>query len=378
MLWSRSGHGGGRPVAAGVPLYDADSVLAGLSDVELADGSGVNSLQAQSRELSAEQQDLYAAAGDGAARGPQVEAAGLMVPGQAAEQQVGRLGQLADAAAALAQETRVALGSFVQRPPGAGLWYRVRLGALAVGDVANLTGAMVLLGEIPAVGFLTALGAGVAAVTAGQAGGEIKRVRLAAERAIDPDDVPEALARWRHLFCGAPAGRRPVAVMWGIAAAVVTALTAGVVALRASLDGPLAAVAFGGFTVAVSLGSWWNSYAHADDIADIVDAAEHAALVAGRRQMTAATAPAIGQYHRAVAEAASIGQENTHLGAGAGHGIAATCWGVLARTPLDGVGPGPDGTQPLGRRPRPDGAHPGQLAQLLTPGVADRPDEGVD
>lgn len=339
----------GRPTDG---TYSVD-VLGELADAEVAGEQGAVLLGSQADELAGEQADLYAAAGQAAGRPPLVQAAGLSVPDRVLEAQVDQLDSLVTAAVRLAEATRRGLGPFVQRPPDAKAWYVGRLLVLFGGDVAAISGAAILLGEIPALAVTLALATGIAPITGGLAGAEAKRIRLATERHRDPENLPEHLQPWQHLFAGAQPGRRVMPAMQAIAAMIIIAVLTGVVALRTSLDGPLSGIAFGAFALAVSLASVWNSWSYADDIADVINAADKAVATAMKRQARLAHHPTISGYHRAATHAGSIQQQHHALGSGAAHRVRAILCGVLARTPHTP----PSDTSGLGRRLRP---HPEQ------------------
>jgi hypothetical protein len=248
---------------------------------------------------------------------------------------------------------------------------------LLIGDIAAVTGACVLLGEIPALALTLAVSTGMAAVTAGLAGGEAKRVLLTAQRQWPvagkvetagrlpgrSGGLPDSLVPWRHLFIGVKVGRGVVRLMVLMTLLIVASLTVGVVALRWSLDGTLAGVAFGGFALAVSLASLWNSYVYADDVADILAAADKAYVRAERGLVMAARDGALSRFERAVARAASLQAEQSARGLAAAHHVQATVQGVLVRHPSV-VGHGPGGG------PRASGGH-GSNAQVIGPAPQD-------
>jgi hypothetical protein len=306
--------------------------------------------------LAAEQQRLFAAQGVELARSPEVEAGGLKPRAEVITGMMAGREELVAAARCYAVAARQALSPYVTRPPGAKGWYVGRMLLLLIGDIAAVAGACVLLGEIPALALTLAVSTGMAAVTAGSAGAEAKRVLLTAQRQWPvggkvetagrlpgtSGDLPDSLLPWRHLFAGPRAGRGVVRLMVLVTLLIVASLTVGVVALRWSLDGALAGVAFGGFALAVSLASLWNSYVYADDVADILGAADKAYVKAERGLLVVAGNRVLSRFGRAVTRGVSLQAEQAARGLAAAHHVQATVQGVLVRHPAV-VGHGPGG-----------------------------------
>ena len=287
----------------------------------------------QADQLVEEQAQLYEAEGLAASRADDTTAAGLEVAAAVAAQRVEGATREVETTRQYAVDSREALSPYVTRPPSAKGWYLVRMAALYVGDVAAVTGACVLLGEIPALAATLAASTGAAAVISGMAGSEAKRVRLSRERQVNPDELPKSLTPWRHLFNGGQAGRGIVKTMALATGGILVSLGTGVVALRSGLDGWLSGLAFGTFSLAVSLGSLWNCYDYADDVSDLLDAADKACRKAEQRHRKAGDAPVIRRHQAALAAAASIQAEHTARGQAAGHHIRATLFAVLGRHP---------------------------------------------
>jgi hypothetical protein len=278
-----------------------------------------------------------------AAREDETTAAGLKTAAETAQQLVANLGEQVETVRQCAEAARQALSPYLVRPPGAKTWYLVRMLALFGGDVAAVTGACVLLGEIPALAATLALSTGAAAVIGGLAGGEVKRLRLARERQTSADELPEHLRPWQQLFSGAQDGQGVVKIMALVTVLILLSLGVGVVALRWSLDGLLAGVAFGTFSLAIGLASLWNSYDYADDVADILDAADKACHKAAGQYRKAAASPPLARYLTATTAAASIQAEQAARGKAAGHRIRASLFAVLIRHPhIVGHGEAPE------------------------------------
>jgi hypothetical protein len=354
---ARRAPSGGLGLLASDPLAElAETVIPEAeSAAALArpDQIGRTWVEHQADELIREQEQLYDAEGLMASRDSETAAAGLQTAAQAALQQVANQAAQTETARLQAETARAALSGFVSRAPGAKGWYVGRMAALYGGDVAAITGACVMLGEIPALAAMLAASSGAAAVIGGLAGGELKRLRLARERRTDPGDLPEHLKPWRHLFIGGQAGHGAVKAMALVTAAILASLGVGVVALRWALDGFLAGAAFGAFSLAIGLASVWNSYDYADDVADSLDAADKAHRAAARQHTKAATAAVIARYQTAVSTAASIQAEYAARGQAAGHRIRATLFAVLGRHPqVVGHGTKPDSRRSTAAKPR--------------------------
>jgi len=146
------------------------------------------------------QQHLFDAKGQQAARKPAVTAAASKVPAQTAVDRLAAAGAVAAAKQQTAEATRAALTPFVTRPVDGTKVYWLRKGLLLVGDITGITAMSILLGEVTSLALLLAIAVGVAAIIGGLAGGEVKKAKLAAQRAIPADRLPEQLQPWRHLF----------------------------------------------------------------------------------------------------------------------------------------------------------------------------------
>lgn len=309
----------------------------------------------QAEELAVEQEHLFDAEGLTESRTHEIEAARWQLPAAVCTHATESLVAASDAAGRYAVAIREALAPFSSRASDAKRWYWVRMAALYLGDVGSCTGAMILLGEVPALAFVLALSVAGAAVVAGLVGADIKRVRLAAERQMDPEAVPAHLQPWAHLFWGVEAGQVQVQIMAKVAAAAILCILTGVLALRWSLDGPLAGLAFGCFATAIALASVWNSYSYTDTCAEMIDAAEKDHQTLMRKASKAAHGDAICSRARALAEAQSIEAEFASRGQAARAAImAAKFEGFVHHPHIVGHGPAsPAAPTPPDPRPRP-------------------------
>ncbi|MGY2061478.1 hypothetical protein ACW9HQ_41950, partial [Nocardia gipuzkoensis] len=168
------------------------------------------------------------------------------------------------------------LGPFVKRKPGARWVYLLCWALLLLGDIAGLSGAAISYGEIPALAVMQATSASVATVLAGMAGGEFKYIKQARER--DPGDrgLPPDLEPYRTLLLGPLAARKYVTVATAVFGLVALAVALGIAALRATIEGPVAGIVYGGFAIGIACGSWWNCYRYADAVADKIEATRQA------------------------------------------------------------------------------------------------------
>lgn len=165
------------------------------------------------------------------------------------------------------------LGSFVRRRPKDGQRYKLTRWGLLGADTGAVLGALIYVGEVPVLAAGTAFAVGLSAVTAGVLGGDVRELRLARDRhaLLEAEQIePEVAQRYPRLF-GPPNKHRDtygLAMVWGLL--VILAVTVGVFALRAAIEG-LVGVVFAGFALATTLASFISSWAHGDDVADLLE-----------------------------------------------------------------------------------------------------------
>jgi hypothetical protein len=136
--------------------------------------------------------------------------------------------------------------------------YRLFQVAFAMGDIAGITNGAMQLGDAWPLALTQGIGIGVAGVSAGMVGGEIRRQR---ERANRPDEAPAGAEAFAHLF-GPDEGRLHANVVLGIAGLAVGLIALGQFALRASLDGNVVGLVYAAFGAVMVAGSFVNSYVH--------------------------------------------------------------------------------------------------------------------
>lgn len=221
----------------------------------------------------------------------------------------------------------------VKRP---GDWRAMKYGRLALllfGDVAAISGAALLLGEEPFNAFAQAISAGVAAITLGGVGREIKYVLAAREREKDLEKLNDDERKYAHLFTGPSKAESGVKIATGVCATGIAFISLGIFALRSGTQGGLAGVAFGMLALALGLASFYNSYETTCQVAELLDAEKRQLDKAAKEAEAAREAPVIKEYEGAKAQAASKRAENRALGEAAAAGIRRSKFKVLNDSP---------------------------------------------
>lgn len=296
-------------------------------------------------ELTQEQQQLHAAAGEEEAREATVEAAGL-APAATAEQRLLTAHQkVIDTVTAMYVTVLTHLSPHRRRPPKAKRWHLLAKTAFLAGDIAGISTAAIWLGEIPAIAIVMAVSAAAATVTAGISGAEVRDVRDRIRRAPLAADLPDTLAPYRHLFT-APDQDQPYlkALLW-VSAAVAGTIACAIFGLRSSIEDPLVGLVFGGIAAAIACASWIESFCHADAVAGLIDNAEadHNRETARHRQLAAS--PQLRRHGEAQSTATSIQAEHAHRATAAAHHMQALLHGIHRRNPhTAGDGPAPEAT----------------------------------
>lgn len=252
------------------------------------------------------------------------------------------------------QVVRELLSPYVHRRSRSSAGYIARSSGLLIGDVAGLSGAAISLGEVPALAVTQALSAGIATITAGLAGAELKHRQLANERRRKGDELPKQLEPYRHLFEGGNHGRGVVITMTSVAALVALLVAVGVYSLRTSVEGSLAGITFGSLAAAIAAASFINSWYHADLIADAIENAHRDYRQTIRAHRRLARASVIRRAEHATAQQRSILAEHERRGKAAAAHIDSLKSLALLASP-DVVGHGPAST-PVGRKLRKDEA----------------------
>ncbi|WP_432948235.1 hypothetical protein ACQPXM_13165 [Kribbella sp. CA-253562] len=303
------------------------------------------------------QTETYAADGEVAAREATITAASLDSAATAAIGLItGAASSVETARDQLAHALRT-LGHLARRDTPAKVRYWLCLILLCLGDTAGILGAAVTLGEIPLVALGQAVATGVAAVTAGQAGGDLKDLRLARIRQRDLEDLTDDEQRYRQFFTGTEAGVSIIKLVGALSAAIVLIISVGIFCLRTSVEGITSGIAFGMLAAATALGSFLANYSYADEIAEYLARTERTYAKAIKAHRKLAADPAIQKRAEALAGAASIKAEHAHRGRAAWWQLHALSQRILRRNPgVAGHGTAAEPVEVIGRRFRGDAA----------------------
>ncbi|WP_133977332.1 hypothetical protein [Kribbella voronezhensis] len=303
------------------------------------------------------QTETYTADGEAAARDAAVTAAGLESAATAATGLItGAASSVETAREQLAHALRT-LGHLARRDTPAKVRYWICLVALCLGDTAGILGAAITLGEIPLVALGQAVATGVAAITAGQAGADLKDLRLARIRQRDLEELTEDEQRYRQFFIGVEAGVSTMKLIGALSATIVAIISVGIFCLRLSVEGLTSGIAFGMLAAATALGSFLANYSYADEIADYLARTERTYAKAIKTHSKLAADPAVQKRAEALAGAASIKTEHTHRGRAAWWQLQALSARILRRNPgVAGHGVAAEQPEVIGRRFRGDAA----------------------
>lgn len=225
---------------------------------------------------------------------------------------------------------------FVHRAPGAHGLYLTWFLLLMLGDTAGVFGAALMWGELWPVALAQALSSGAAAVAAGWSGADVRERRDAKARAhvASTTDLPGDLSRYPSLFAPVPEERDTYGVLLAVAAMVVVFLATAIFALRAAVEvSLLAGFIFGGLAAATALGSFVNSWRHADQISDLLERFTEKYEVTVEEHTQLILDPAPAQRDGAATRATLIEAYHQKLGVAAKHGVLALSVGILRRNP---------------------------------------------
>ena len=300
-----------------------------------------------------EQSPLWDAEGTGAARDTVMEAGGAKPAAEEALRQLLGQQQLIETTRDRYQLCLQALSPFQRREPGAKKWYLARWGLLLGGDVAGQAGAALSYGEPYVTAIPQALATGAAAITAGMVGADVRDRRMAALRRKDPNDLPDDLKLWAHLFSGSDSGTALVKTVMGVATVAALLVAGGIFALRASVEGSLGGIVYGCLAGAITLASFINAYFYADEIADQIDSAQARYNNETARANRLANGDALRRFNQSTAAADSITHEYAKRGEAAAVRFRALKWRAMRGNPgVVGHGFAPEPEPPIGRRTR--------------------------
>ncbi|MCX2746255.1 hypothetical protein OOZ51_00310 [Arthrobacter sp. MI7-26] len=291
-------------------------------------------------ELAAEQEYLWPAEGEVASRDEAATANGLITAVEAEEFLLTEAASLVRATKTSYEHSLTTLLAWVHRGPHANFRYWVGWTVLGMGDTVGVAGASILLGEEIWIAVAQALATGLAAVTAGLAGHDLKELRLARQRRRDPDDLTDDERRYRRFFDDSSPGDSLLKIVAYLSGTIVLLIAVGIFALRASIEGGLAGLVFGSLAAATALASFMNSYAHADEVADLIAVARRNHQQSVRAYRRISQALPLRRRAEALEKAASIGQEHALRGQAAAHHVQAMKFQSLTANP-GVVGHGP-------------------------------------
>lgn len=330
-----------------------DIILQGIpeaSAVARPSNIGDTWVEREYEELEAEQKPLWTAAGFEESRSADSEAGSLQLEAESAQRMLDGHSAILQAAEDRFHDTVEALAPFRRRPAGSKVWHYATKAGLLIGDTAGISTAAIWLGEIPAIAVVMAASAAIATVVAGLTGTEVRDLRAAVRRERDLDSLTEKQLPFRHLFSGADSGKRYVRALLGVSASVGVIIAGSVFALRSSIESPLVGIVYGGIAGAIAAASFIESYMHADEVADLLDHAEHDYEKELKRHgLLAASAP-WAEHTRQFASAESIVNEHAKRGEAAQLHVRALKFGILRRNPSV-MGHGEEG-ESVGRRTR--------------------------
>lgn len=294
--------------AVALPRVDEVGAAARPNDV------GEFYVEEEYRELAREQTESHAALGEEISRPFEVSAAGLQLAADTdAALTEGQAG-LVERARARYAETMEALSPFVRRPPKAELPHYATKAGLFIGEGLGLFGAMLWLGEVEWVAAVMGLSVATATLTAGLSGAEVKDLRGRALRRRDPEDLTDAQSRYPHLFAGPDSGWAYVKAILYVSVSVALTLAVTIGTLRGVVDDPVVGVVFGAIGIAVAGASFLDSYAYADEVADLISRARRTLAAEEKLLGIRARSTAWQQRAAAQAEAVSVGREHEQRG----------------------------------------------------------------
>ncbi|PPF20835.1 hypothetical protein [Rathayibacter sp. AY1A7] len=330
-------------LADGIALQRIDEAVATARPSSIAE----TYVEEEYDAFSGAQPPSWAASSEAASREDDVRAAGLEYQAEKArEASAGNDVVLADSRTQLTA-ARQALSPFVRRKPHAGRWYVGCWFGFVGGDVAGIAGAAIYFGEIPELAVIQAVSVGLAAVSAGSVGGDLRDLRLAARREKDAEELSADLQPFGHLFTGVDPGARFVKLAGGTAGCVAASISIGIFGLRSSIEGPLAGLIYGGFALAVAAGSFLNAWAYSDEVDDLLGSFEQRYQKELRRSAQLSSARSLVHYAEHARRAESIRDEHRERGKAAVFSYAALKARILRRNP--GVVGHGRAAEPVGR-----------------------------
>ncbi|WP_143202414.1 hypothetical protein [Amycolatopsis sp. CB00013] len=319
---------------------------------------GTTYVEHQYRALAHEQEALWSAEGEHGAQPHEAEAAGL---DPAATAITFLLTEAEDEVRQTRLDHQHAVRTLLQqvkRSVGAKLRYWIGLPLFVFGDAASVASAAIINGDIVYIAIFLAVASGVAGVSSGLLGAELRGVRLAQARRRDPDSLTEDERLYQHFFAGSGGGTGVIKLVALVSLIVVALIAIGVGTLRASVEGGAAGMTFGLLAAATALASGLLAYSAYDDVAEFLEDLGKRSRKAQKRYLKLANSAALRQRPAALATAQSIKEEYAWRGQAAAQHMESLSWHIQVRNPAV-LGHGfPAGEQGgvIGRRPRRGGA----------------------
>jgi hypothetical protein len=327
-------------------------------------GVGRTYVEEEFGALANEQELLWPADGERAARSHRVRARGLDLPAAATDFLLVESKKAVQQAQADYQHAIRTLSSYVRREPGAKWRYWLGWLILLLGDTAGVWSAAIMYGELPSTAFGQALAAGLAAACAGLIGAEVRDIRMAAQRRRDVEVLTEDERRYWRLFNGHRGGQAAVKLIGFLSIAVAALVAIGVGTLRSSVEGNSAGLTFGLLAAATALASALLGYAAADEVADLLAASAKRVRRAEQRCLELAASTTVKQRAEAEEAARSTHVEYQLRGQAAGKRMESLAWRTQSQNPqVVGHGyPLGDQTGQIGRRVRRPGGGASQAS----------------
>ncbi|MFK4102902.1 hypothetical protein ACI2L1_23010 [Streptomyces sp. NPDC019531] len=296
-------------------------------------GIGVTYAEHEFHTLADEQELIWPAEGEHAARSFQVRARGLDRLTAATELLLSVQEQEMRQARTDYQHAAWVLTPFARREPWAKLRYWVCWPVLWFGDTAGVWSAAVVNGDVPFIAFGQSLASGLAAACAGLVGAELKYIRMAKARRRDPESLSEDEQRYAQLFASTDEGYGIVKFIGCFSLVVVALLAVGIFTLRAGIEGSASGLTFGLLAAATAIGSGLLGYSAADEVADLLAAMEKRAHKAEQRYLKLAKSSAFRGKAQAEETARSLRDEYHLRGQAAGKRAESLAWRVQRRNP---------------------------------------------
>jgi hypothetical protein len=321
-------------------------------------GVGVTYAEHEYHALADEQELIWPAEGERAARPFQERARGLDRVAAGTEFLLSEQEHEVRQARADYQHAAWVLTPYTRREPGAKPRYWICWPVLWFGDTAGVWSAAVTNGDVPSIAFGQSLASGLAAACAGLVGAELKYIRMAKARQRDPESLTEDEARYARLFADTDNGGSIVKLISFFSLVVVALLAVGIFNLRSSIEGSASGLTFGLLAAATAIGSGLLGYSATDEVADLLAAMAKRAQKAEQRYLKLVKSSAFRDKAQAEEAARSIRDEYQLRGQAAGKRVESLSWRVQRRNPQVFGHGFPAGEQGgvIGRRTRRGGA----------------------